>query len=232
MANAMRISKLSARSGVPVSTIKFYLRERLLPQGASTAPNQAAYSHEHLLWLRLIRVLTGMGRLSISAVRDVLRALDDRAVSALELYGAVSRGMESRPASPTSSAAQARVDALLERCGWHVEPDEHQRDILAEAVALLDDADLDALAAIAEQTGARLLELLPWRMAESSTRPLDRAVFVARLVTLDAAFDALRRLAIRAPQAACAAPQPCARSSPAHPQRAAQHPYDDARPEQ
>ncbi|MCW3818940.1 MerR family transcriptional regulator [Micromonospora sp. DR5-3] len=197
MSSAMRMSELSARSGVPIPTIKFYLRERLLPPGASTAPNQAAYSHEHLLWLRLIRVLTGMGHLSIAAVREVLQALNDPAVSTLELYGVLGRGREGKPSElPAPSAAHARVDALLERCGWHIEPDKPQRDLLAHAVALLEGADLDALAATAEQSGARLLELLPTYTAQLSARPFDRAMLVARLVALDAAFDALRRLAV------------------------------------
>ena len=40
----MRISELSARTGVPVATIKYYLREGLLPEGERTAPTQATYA--------------------------------------------------------------------------------------------------------------------------------------------------------------------------------------------
>ena len=39
----MRISELSAQTGVPVPTIKYYLREGLLPEGERSAPTQAAY---------------------------------------------------------------------------------------------------------------------------------------------------------------------------------------------
>lgn len=200
MSSAMRMSELSARSGVPIPTIKFYLRERLLPPGASMAANQTAYGREHLSWLRLIRVLTGMGQLSLAAVREVLQALDDPAVPAPELYGVLGRG---RPGGPSTTdpadlaAAQARVDALLERCGWLAEPDEEQRDRIAQAVALLDGADLDALAAAAEQSGAQLLESFPAYTAELGARPIERATLVARLVALDAAFDDLRRLALQ-----------------------------------
>ena len=39
----MRISELSARSGVSVATIKYYLRERVLPEGERTSATQATY---------------------------------------------------------------------------------------------------------------------------------------------------------------------------------------------
>ncbi|NKE62739.1 MerR family transcriptional regulator [Lentzea sp. PSKA42] len=74
----MRVGELSKRSGVPVPTIKYYLREGLLPAGVLTSPNQAHYDDEHLRRLRLVRALVDVGDLSIAAVRDVLAALDTR----------------------------------------------------------------------------------------------------------------------------------------------------------
>ena len=40
----MRIGELSRLSGVPVATIKYYLREGLLPPGVHSHPNQANYN--------------------------------------------------------------------------------------------------------------------------------------------------------------------------------------------
>ena len=57
----IRISELSRRSGVPVPTIKFYIREGILSRGESTAPNQARYSEEHLNRLALIGALQQAG---------------------------------------------------------------------------------------------------------------------------------------------------------------------------
>ncbi|WP_079051275.1 MerR family DNA-binding transcriptional regulator [Streptomyces curacoi] len=37
----MKISELSRRSGVSIPTIKYYLRDGLLPHGQATATNQA-----------------------------------------------------------------------------------------------------------------------------------------------------------------------------------------------
>jgi len=42
------MAELSKTSGVPVATIKFYLRERLLPAGERTGPNQSIYGEQHL----------------------------------------------------------------------------------------------------------------------------------------------------------------------------------------
>src|SRR5919107_5383899 len=72
----MRISELARRTDVPVATIKFYLRERLLPEGTLTSATQAQYREDHVARLRLIRALTGPGGLSIAAVHRVLDAID------------------------------------------------------------------------------------------------------------------------------------------------------------
>ena len=53
----MRISELSSRSGVPVATIKYYLREGLLPAGERTSATQARYGDAHVERLRLVRAL-------------------------------------------------------------------------------------------------------------------------------------------------------------------------------
>ena len=72
----MKISQLAERSGVPLSSIKFYLREGLLPAGLRSAPNQARYGPGHLERLALIRALREVAGLPLEAVRSVLRELD------------------------------------------------------------------------------------------------------------------------------------------------------------
>ena len=73
----MRISELSDVTEVPVPTIKFYLREGLLPRGRSIATNLADYDESHVRRLRLIRALTEVGGLPLTMVRTVLGAVDD-----------------------------------------------------------------------------------------------------------------------------------------------------------
>ncbi len=66
----MRMAALSEASGVPVPTIKFYLREGLLPPGHRTSPNQSQYDDEHVRRLALIRSLTEIGGYSLATVAD------------------------------------------------------------------------------------------------------------------------------------------------------------------
>lgn len=73
----MRMQALAAASGVPVSTIKFYLRDGLLPQGRPTARNQADYGQEHVNRLQLLRVLMKVGGLHTETVRAIVKLLDD-----------------------------------------------------------------------------------------------------------------------------------------------------------
>jgi DNA-binding transcriptional MerR regulator len=83
----MRISELSSQTGVPVATIKFYLRENLLQPGARTAATQAQYDDSHVVRLRLIRALLGPGGLSVAAAHRVIRAVEEPPESLHELLG-------------------------------------------------------------------------------------------------------------------------------------------------
>lgn len=82
----MRISELSAQTGVTVPTIKYYLREGLLPEGERSAPTQAAYGEVHVERLRVIRALLDSG-VSIAETRRVLDALDNPPANAHDLLG-------------------------------------------------------------------------------------------------------------------------------------------------
>jgi DNA-binding transcriptional MerR regulator len=195
----MRIAELSRRSGAPVATIKYYLRERLLAAGVPTARNQATYGTEHVARLRLIGILTGMGQLSLAATGEVLAALD----AGLPLPDVVAllhpaRGTTQRSAHSSPSrlaAADARVDALIARCGWHVRPDGPDRAALVLVLAALDGCEpsggtdpIGPYADAAEQVTRLQLDLVDRGTAGPAAR-------VTRLVALETAFDVLRRLA-------------------------------------
>ena len=72
----MRMAELSRRSGVPTGTIKYYLREGLVPPGEATAPNQAEYGQQHLDRLDLIRALREAAGLPIATIARVFAAMD------------------------------------------------------------------------------------------------------------------------------------------------------------
>ncbi|MEV7828167.1 MerR family transcriptional regulator [Microbacterium enclense] len=155
----MRISELSAASGVPVATIKYYLREKLLPEGARTSPTQASYGLAHVQRLGVIRALVDAG-VGIAGVRKVVCVLEEPPENPYDLLGAANAAV--------TPAVSADIDltaalALLERMGGDVEkcfPD--QIAAVAQALAALDragftvpnrvmDAYLTHLSAIAEE---------------------------------------------------------------------------------
>ena len=115
----MQISELSRQSGVSIPSIKFYVREGLLPAGAPTAANRFTYDESHVRRLRLIRALIEIGELSIATVREALQAMDTTTVTLHDAFGAVMHGLE-RPTS--SDSAIGEVEQWLQSRSWAVEP--------------------------------------------------------------------------------------------------------------
>jgi AcrR family transcriptional regulator len=72
----MKISELSARAGVPVSTIKFYIRKELLPKPTKTAGTQGFYTAKHLDRLQLIQKIQKEGNMSLDKVREITGMID------------------------------------------------------------------------------------------------------------------------------------------------------------
>ncbi len=156
----MKISELSQTSGIALPTIKFYIREGLLPAGERTAKNQAEYGAKHLERLALIRALREAGGLSVEVISRVLHAADAAkqdfviaAVNALErpLQVAVDASEE------RFAKAQTMLLDLTKRRGWTIkQTDGALRDAAkALAVALCsfapeDDSALEAYVEAAE----------------------------------------------------------------------------------
>lgn len=133
-----KISELSRETGAPVPTIKFYIREGLLPPGEHSAPTQAVYGQRHVERLELIRALRETAGLSIDAIRQLVAAMEDRGLSLPEL---VSRAHEAiGPARNEGSEldeAEAEVGRELEQMGWRVAPNSASRRALAETLLQL-----------------------------------------------------------------------------------------------
>ena len=78
----MKVSELAQRSGVPISSIKFYIRQKLLPRGErTTASNQAVYGENHLERLLLIAALKDVAGLPNDTLRAVFDAMQPLGVS-------------------------------------------------------------------------------------------------------------------------------------------------------
>jgi DNA-binding transcriptional MerR regulator len=134
----VRISELSRRSGVTIPTIKYYLREGLLPPGEPTGRNQAAYGDRHLERLRLIRALREVGGIGVAAVREVVHTLDEPPVDAHDLMGRAHRAVTPPsprdPDDPAWADARVWVASQVAGLGWRVDPDAPALDRLADLV--------------------------------------------------------------------------------------------------
>ncbi len=79
----MRMRELETRSGVGRETIRFYIREGLLPEPARAARNSASYSEAHVARLGLIKRLQEERFLPLAVIRGLLDG-DDAAAPWLE----------------------------------------------------------------------------------------------------------------------------------------------------
>jgi DNA-binding transcriptional MerR regulator len=81
----LKISELAERSGVPVATIRHYLREGLLPEPVKKSRNMAYYPPEFVDRIKLIKRLQEERYLPLKAIKNVLDEDPDRAKAMLEL---------------------------------------------------------------------------------------------------------------------------------------------------
>ncbi|MCT7353950.1 MerR family transcriptional regulator [Streptomyces sp. 15-116A] len=118
----MRLAELSERSGVSTATIKYYLREGLLPPGRRVNATTAEYGEEHLRRLRLVRALIQVGGVPVSTAREVLAHVDDDSLGRTIRLGAALWALPQDPEpdeeDPAVTAARTEVDRLLEMLGW------------------------------------------------------------------------------------------------------------------
>lgn len=198
----MRISELSRASGVPLPTLKFYLREGLLPQGWRTAPNQADYDDGHLRRLRLVRALTEVGRLPLAAVREVVRAAEDERTPLHELLGIAQYALRpAPPAGPRSAdeaGAREEVDRFLDRLGWQVSADAPGRQELTTALLTLRRMGREVGPVVFEryaETADRLAAAEVGGLDVGASRTETVEASIVGTVAFEAALIALRRLA-------------------------------------
>ena len=119
----MRMAELSRRSDVRVATIKYYLREGLLPPGSPTAMTRAEYSEAHLRRLRLIRALVEIGEVPVSAIKKILTVVDDESQGVHRMLGAVQYQLGPHPAPPPQDDPGWRqADELISEMGWTINP--------------------------------------------------------------------------------------------------------------
>lgn len=191
----MRISQLALESGVPVATIKFYLREHLLHDGELTSPTQARYDDTHVQRLRLIGALLGPGGLSVAAARSVLQHISDPPESTHELLGVAHHAVQ-RPVPADLDLGY--VQELLARWGWHIQAEDwHTRAALADALGGLEAAGFELPPGALDLYARVMAEVAESELAHVPSESLEAAVryVVLGTVLVEPLLLALRRLA-------------------------------------
>ncbi|TQC48433.1 MerR family transcriptional regulator [Rhodococcus sp. WS4] len=120
----MRVSELVARTGVPLATVKYYLREGLLMPGEATSATQARYGEEHVQRLGLVKALAGAG-LPIPRIREILRLVNHPDGSLFEVLGQAIAQLPpylDTPAGTGDVDEFPRARAVLDRLGQVYDP--------------------------------------------------------------------------------------------------------------
>ena len=191
----MRISELSTQTGVPVATIKFYLRESLLPEGVRTSATQAQYDESHVARLRLVRALLGPGGLSVAAAHRVIQAIEEPPASVHELLGVAARAV-ARPGVVTDG--DPRVEELMQRCAWQIDEKDHPTyAVLEEALQALDEAGFELPEGALDVYVKHMRQIAEYEIENVPTDSPTAAVryVVLGTVLIEPVILALRRLA-------------------------------------
>jgi DNA-binding transcriptional MerR regulator len=198
----VRISELSERSGVPVATIKYYLREQLLPPGRAVSATQAEYGQAHLRRLRLIRALIGVRGLTVNATRQVLAALSENEADVHQVLG-LALGVRpvdgpEQPGPELGTPGTPDADALVARMGWRISPRSPARKVLTQTLQTMRSlgADYDWRSLIPYAELAQQTAVLDLDQLDDCNDPLEQAERAILLtILLEPALLALRRLA-------------------------------------
>ncbi|MGW5867021.1 MerR family transcriptional regulator [Streptomyces sp. NPDC055239] len=197
----MRIGELSRRTGVPVPTIKYYVREGLLPPGELSSPNQAHYDETHERRLRLIRALLDVGGLKVAAIAEVLGAVDDPERPLHKVLGAAADRLGSAGEvddDAEAEAANTAVGELIARRGWQTHESNPAAADLSRALAAMGRVGHGAFTELLDEyaDAAELVARadLGYVSRRASVEDLVESVVIGTVLG-EAVFNAMRRLA-------------------------------------
>src|SRR4051794_25074477 len=191
----MLVSELAARAHVPLATVKYYLREGLLPPGDAVGPRRAEYDESHLRRLRILRALREVGCAPVSALQAILDAVDDDSRPMHEVLCEISDALSPPlPVEGSGDEARQMVDETIARMGWTgVRPDAAARDRLAALIQLVSGQVLTVDEEVLEYYAKLADELSRTEIAFVDTTK-DRAGVLEDMVAGEAVFGEMMTL--------------------------------------
>ncbi len=197
----MQVSELVRATSVPLATVKYYLREGLLPAARKITARSSEYGEEHVRRLTLLRVLREVGAIPVGRLRELVEAVDNPRLADIEVFrrasDAIAAGRQIK--DEPDADATALVERVLDELGWTGVPERAvDRENLARVVAQIrrtglfrvNQPLLEFYARVADEVSRAEIERLP--MGD------DRAIRLERMVVGTVAFGEvlaiLRRL--------------------------------------
>lgn len=168
----MQLKELSERTGVSAASIKFYLREGLLPAGESVHATRARYAPEHVSRLQLIQALRAVVGLNIEQIRTLVKLADDGAPR-LELLAAVQRtvlGLDQVSTGHGDVRARAG-DAVVRLRNWPDAPSD-ARDALDAHVSRMESLGVPVTTELLDAY-SKALDAIADRDISATTTPED-----------------------------------------------------------
>ncbi len=184
-----------------MASIKYYLREGLVPRGERTAVNQACYGEHHLHRLRLIRVLREVAALPIATIKQVVEAVNDDTLPVHTLLGIAHHALGPHdPPGDDETFRQARrdVDGFLDHLGWQVSAHAPARTALAHTLASLRRLGQDVEPSALTEYARAADRIAAWELEQTVSTPTRQALVeqvVVGTIVYEKALVALRRLA-------------------------------------
>lgn len=153
----VKMSVFADRAGVPIPTIKHYLREGLLPEPVRTSKNMAYYDPALIPRVRAIKRLQAEMFLPLRMIRQVLDRLEDNEIPAsVALEATVARVVMEQATKDSLSREQAVAGGL---CEAELETLEHLGLVDAESTTYRDD-DAALLRLLAQARRAGITEAM------------------------------------------------------------------------
>ncbi|MEU0539508.1 MerR family transcriptional regulator [Nocardia sp. NPDC005978] len=191
----MLMSELAARTGVPIPTVKFYLREGVLMPGRATSATRATYDETHIRRVALIRALSQLG-LSMAQIRAIVTLIDEPGRTLLDTL-ATATALLPPAVDAAAPADYPRARAALTALHIGVPDDYPAVAQLEHALAAAEAAGMPMTEDRLRAYGPAVLAIAAYDIDEMPLEPPSRAIEYAVLGTAlyEPVIAALRRVA-------------------------------------